>query len=61
MVKMMAAWNTQTWTQIFQENGMTYSDPKSYFSKVQQVRLVVLHSLPWAPFTALPIRKSIWT
>lgn len=28
MVKMMAAWNTQTWTQIFQENGMTYSDPE---------------------------------
>lgn len=28
MVKMMAAWNTQTWTQIFRENGMTYSDPE---------------------------------
>lgn len=28
MVKMMAAWNTQTWTQIFQENGMSYSDPE---------------------------------
>ena len=28
MVKMMAAWTTQTWTQIFRENGMTYSDPE---------------------------------
>ena len=28
MVKMMASWNTQTWTQIFRENGMTYSDPE---------------------------------
>ncbi|WP_300684912.1 neutral zinc metallopeptidase [Chryseobacterium sp.] len=28
MVKMMAAWNTQTWNQIFTENGMKYSDPE---------------------------------
>ncbi|PWN68510.1 metalloprotease [Chryseobacterium phosphatilyticum] len=28
MVKMMAAWNTQTWSQIFKENGMNYSDPE---------------------------------
>lgn len=27
MVKMMDAWNSQTWTQIFKENGMTYTDP----------------------------------
>lgn len=28
MVKMMAAWNTQTWDKIFQENGMRYTDPE---------------------------------
>lgn len=28
MVKMMAAWNTQTWSQIFKENGMSYTDPE---------------------------------
>ncbi|AZA81521.1 metalloprotease [Chryseobacterium lactis] len=28
MVKMMAAWNTQTWDQIFTENGMKYTDPE---------------------------------
>jgi predicted metalloprotease len=28
MVKMMAAWNTQTWDQIFKENGMRYADPE---------------------------------
>lgn len=28
MVKMMAAWNTQTWDQIFKENGMNYTDPE---------------------------------
>ncbi|CAD0222759.1 neutral zinc metallopeptidase [Chryseobacterium sp. D764] len=27
MVKMMDAWNSQTWNQIFTENGMTYTDP----------------------------------
>ncbi|UKB79517.1 neutral zinc metallopeptidase [Chryseobacterium sp. MEBOG07] len=27
MVKMMDAWNSQTWNQIFKENGMTYTDP----------------------------------
>lgn len=27
MVKMMDAWNSQTWKQIFTENGMTYTDP----------------------------------
>jgi len=27
MVKMMDAWNSQTWNQIFTENGMKYSDP----------------------------------
>lgn len=27
MVKMMDAWNGQTWNQIFKENGMTYTDP----------------------------------
>lgn len=28
MVKMMAAWNTQTWDQIFRENNMKYTDPE---------------------------------
>ncbi len=28
MVQMLDAWNTKTWTQIFQENGMQYSPAK---------------------------------
>lgn len=28
MVDMMSGWNTQTWTQIFRENGMTFSEPR---------------------------------
>lgn len=28
MVDMMAGWNSQTWSQIFKENGMNYTDPK---------------------------------
>ncbi|MCJ7934154.1 MAG: neutral zinc metallopeptidase [Chryseobacterium sp.] len=27
MVDMMARWNTQTWDQVFKENGMTYTEP----------------------------------
>ncbi|QIY91585.1 KPN_02809 family neutral zinc metallopeptidase [Chryseobacterium gallinarum] len=27
MVDMMAGWNTQTWSQIFKENGMSFSKP----------------------------------
>lgn len=28
MVDMMATWNNQTWSQIFQENGMRYTEPE---------------------------------
>lgn len=28
MVDMLDAWNSQTWNQVFKENGMTYVDPK---------------------------------
>lgn len=28
MVDMMSGWNTQTWTEIFKENGMTFSEPR---------------------------------
>ena len=28
MIDMMDAWNSQTWNQIFKENGMTYTDPQ---------------------------------
>ncbi|MFZ4930557.1 KPN_02809 family neutral zinc metallopeptidase [Chryseobacterium sp. Mn2064] len=28
MIKMLDAWNSQTWNQVFKENDMTYTDPK---------------------------------
>ncbi|MEJ5103262.1 MULTISPECIES: KPN_02809 family neutral zinc metallopeptidase [Chryseobacterium] len=28
MVDMMSGWNTQTWSQIFKENGMNFSEPR---------------------------------
>lgn len=28
LVQMISAWNTETWTQVFQENGMKYTPPK---------------------------------
>ncbi|MGH1518715.1 KPN_02809 family neutral zinc metallopeptidase [Chryseobacterium sp. JK1] len=28
MIEMLDAWNSQTWNQVFEENKMTYTDPK---------------------------------
>jgi predicted metalloprotease len=61
MVDMMSSWNTQTWSQIFKENGMNFTEPRIVLFENTTSSGCGTAQSAMGLFIALQTRKSIWT